>query len=495
MSSPEQENIMNNSHSQNQTIQSPLDVSHSYSVNTISSLRDYIISEDLLAGQRLEGRMSSVRRFFCLFVTFDFLFTCLMWIICVMLNGEYIITALQEQVVHYNIHTSLFDIVLIASCRFIMLIFFYALLYMNHWFIISLSTASTCGFLITKVFFYDWPHSSQPVFEVLLVLASFILAWGEAWFLDFKVIPQETHANRYLITDTERTPLIRSYVQGLPSMYTESIGNFYSPQGSPEGSMFRFDQSANVSTYLPVKFTKEQEDNYKRTASKVFHEAWDLFKSKDWKLQKQNENDSFFSRSESKGKKIFKVQAEISVSPRYLLEELFYQVHELPKWNPAIKESQRIQSLNEHTDITYQVSKEAAKGLVSSRDFVNLRHWAEIENGYMISVSKTDHPSIPVNKKIVRGENGVGCFVIEETSQTDISMFHWIMNTNLKIWIPSTILEKEVAHMMFTYIKDLRNHLYSKRSDSWVIYFFLKNMGLNYIKRFQEILEVVKINW
>lgn len=38
--------------------------------------------------------------------------------------------------------------------------------------------------------------------------------------------------------ESERAPLIRSYVQGLPSIYTESVGNFYSPMASPEGSIF-----------------------------------------------------------------------------------------------------------------------------------------------------------------------------------------------------------------------------------------------------------------
>lgn len=66
-------------------------VANAHSVNTISSVRDYIISEDLLAGQRPDGRMSNVRRFFCLFVTFDFLFTSLMWIICVMVRSPIII--------------------------------------------------------------------------------------------------------------------------------------------------------------------------------------------------------------------------------------------------------------------------------------------------------------------------------------------------------------------------------------------------------------------
>ncbi|CAH2222120.1 jg27397, partial [Pararge aegeria aegeria] len=51
-------------------------LSHSQSVN--------LVTEDFVAGHRPQGRMSSVRRFFCLFVTFDILFTSLMWLICVM---------------------------------------------------------------------------------------------------------------------------------------------------------------------------------------------------------------------------------------------------------------------------------------------------------------------------------------------------------------------------------------------------------------------------
>lgn len=45
---------------------------------------DIVFSEDLIAGARHNGRMSNVRRFFCLFVTFDLLLTFLMWLICTM---------------------------------------------------------------------------------------------------------------------------------------------------------------------------------------------------------------------------------------------------------------------------------------------------------------------------------------------------------------------------------------------------------------------------
>jgi hypothetical protein len=48
------------------------------------------------------------------------------------------------------------------------------------------------------MFLMQWSSADQPAFKVLLVLISFILSWGEAWFLDFRVLPQELQAVDYL---------------------------------------------------------------------------------------------------------------------------------------------------------------------------------------------------------------------------------------------------------------------------------------------------------
>lgn len=50
-----------------------------------------------------------------------------------------------------------------------------------------------------KYYFFQWQDSPQPVFQVLLILTSFVLSWGEAWFLDFRVIPQEVRASQVII--------------------------------------------------------------------------------------------------------------------------------------------------------------------------------------------------------------------------------------------------------------------------------------------------------
>lgn len=49
---------------------------------------------------------------------------------------------------------------------------------------------------------FQWTSANQPVFQVLLILTSFVLAWAEAWFFDFRVIPQETQARNWIRSKT-----------------------------------------------------------------------------------------------------------------------------------------------------------------------------------------------------------------------------------------------------------------------------------------------------
>jgi len=40
----------------------------------------------------------------------------------------------------------------------------------------------------------QWNESHNTTYTVMLVLSSFVLAWSEAWFMDFRVVPQEMQA-------------------------------------------------------------------------------------------------------------------------------------------------------------------------------------------------------------------------------------------------------------------------------------------------------------
>ncbi|XP_064025944.1 STARD3 N-terminal-like protein isoform X2 [Pogoniulus pusillus] len=185
------------------------DNAHSSSVESCPSLRDVhsINPTQLVARiEPYEGRekkgISDVRRTFCLFVTFDLLFITLLWIIELNVKGG-IETTLEKEVLQYDYSSSYFDI------------FF--------------TTAVTSAFLLAKVIISQL--FSQGAFGYVLPIISFILAWIETWFLDFKVLPQEAEEeNRFLIAQdaSERAALLHSGVL--------SDGQFYSPPESVAGS-------------------------------------------------------------------------------------------------------------------------------------------------------------------------------------------------------------------------------------------------------------------
>ncbi|XP_068427192.1 STARD3 N-terminal-like protein [Clinocottus analis] len=190
---------------------------------SVNSMPLYARVESCDAGEK--KCISDVRRTFCLFVTFDFLFITLLWIIELNVNGG-IQKQLDIEVLHYDYRASFFDIFLLAVFRFSSLILCYAVCKLRHWWAIAVTTAVSCAFLIVKVILSKL--LSQGAFGYLLPIISFVLAWIETWLLDFKVLPQEAEdENRYqCIADAaERAPLM------CPGPLL-SDGQFYSPPES-----------------------------------------------------------------------------------------------------------------------------------------------------------------------------------------------------------------------------------------------------------------------
>lgn len=442
-----------------------VDLAHSVSVNTVPILQnEYLLNDVLCRGYRFEGKMSSVRRSFCLFATFDVLFVGLMWLICVMLQGENIWQAIDSQIKHYNIKTSFFDIVFLAICRFISLWLFYGILQINHWSIIAITTAATSAFCIAKVFYYTWQQTPQPVFEVLSILVSFIIAWGEAWFFDYRVIPQETYANQIIVTTTnERSPLIQHYLRGaVPSRYTESVDNFHSPMNSPEGSLYRFGMEENsvLGRFPPSQLTRNEMDRYEMDAKYLIDESREILQSERWTVEKEQDDIIAYSKCLS-GQTIFKISGFFNTSPKIMLNELYDEIENIPNWNPALLKAQRIQIIDDHTDIIYQLAAAGGGGLVSSRDFVSLRHWIQLDDFFLLATKSIQHPNVPKTSKYVRGEN-ITCFLIEQGESTNQCKKTFILNTNLKGWIPQAVVNLALIDTLFNYMKCLKMHIKKK---------------------------------
>ena len=154
------------------------------------------------------------------------------------------------------------------------------------------------------------------------------------------------------------------------------------------------------------------------------------------------------------------------------MEELFYRIEQVPSWNPTLVDCRLIQPIDEHTDISYQVCAEAGGGAVSTRDFVNLRHWAVVDGVYISAGGSIKHPAMPAQPKKVRGENGPGCWAMRPVDgQPNKCLFQWLLDTDLKVqnmftvicfilfsqgWIPQYIIDKALSGAQFDYIAHIR---------------------------------------
>lgn len=444
---------------------------------SITRTPDIVLSEDLIAGAMQNGRMSNVRRFFCLFVTFDLFLTFLMWLICTMIAGESLETAFENQVVHYHIKTSLFDIVMAAICRFIVLVLFYALLYLNHWIIVALTTATTCAFLIAKVFLFDWSTCSQPVFQVLLILSSFVLAWVEAWFFDIRVLPQETQARNWFrnFTNTERSPLLQGVTTDPRQYNSTDPGTFFTPVDSPDhsdheeetvrrqGGSRRLSRTSDVLVSRPMpQFSAEHIAECKMKAPTLLRVSHDLLKCQDWQLERILPNDdiiSYIDRPKPEGR-IFKIEGTVNATASLLINRLFEDVETSPSWNKLIKESIKLKQIDENTDIIYQATGPQGGGIIGARDFVILRHRSRCGEYYISTGMSVPLPLLSNRKDVTRAENGVSCWAaVALPNQENKCRFTCILNTNLKLWIPQRVVNTHLSTALVDFMSYVRQHM------------------------------------
>ena len=105
-----------------------------------------------------------------------------------------------------------------------------------------------------------------------------------------------------------------------------------------------------------------QDEEYLQMGLDCIRKAYELLESPDWKVEKVNKKgDTIRSKQKDKLGKIFRMtvsvwhvlhvkfkeilqstfilQARIKYPAKELLQELFYKIEEVPKWNPTLLES------------------------------------------------------------------------------------------------------------------------------------------------------------
>ncbi|XP_053299358.1 stAR-related lipid transfer protein 3 [Pleuronectes platessa] len=420
------------------------------SLNASYSTSMSIPSPYLFAPPAERRVISDVRRTFCLFVTFDLLFISLLWIIELNISSN-IWTSLGDEVIRYNFRSSFFDIFLLAIFRFLCLQVGYAAFRLKHWWVIAITTLVTTVFLVVKVIVSNL--LSQNAFGYVLPITSFVVAWLETWFLDFKVLTQEADDERAYLAAVNaawlRAPMI------YPS--AASDGQFYSPPESVAGSEEDLDEEG-----LGRRAVTNQEKEYVRQGREALSVVEQILAQEDgWKFEKNNEmGDSVYTLEIPFHGKTFILKAFMQCPAELVYQEVILQPEKMVQWNKTVSACQILQRVDDNTLISYDVSAGAAGGVVSARDFVNVRRVERKRDCYLSAGMATDHDAKPPCGRYVRGENGPGGFVVlKSSSNPSVCTFIWVLNTELKGRLPRYLIHQSLAATMFEFMSHLRQRI------------------------------------
>uniref|UniRef100_A0ABI7ZPL2 StAR-related lipid transfer protein 3 n=1 Tax=Felis catus TaxID=9685 RepID=A0ABI7ZPL2_FELCA len=374
--------------------------------------------------------ISDVRRTFCLFVTFDLLFISLLWIIELNTNTG-IQKNLEQEIIHYNFKTSFFDIFVLAFFRFSGLLLGYAVLRLRHWWVIALLSKGAFGYL--------------------LPIVSFVLAWLETWFLDFKVLPQEAEEERWYLA-------AQAAVARGPLLFSGALseGQFYSPPESFAGSDNESDED------LGKKIFSAQEREYVHQGKEAMAVVDQILaQEENWKFEKNNEyGDTVYTIEVPFHGKTFILKTFLPCPAELVYQEVILQPERMVLWNKTVTACQILQRVEDNTLISYDVSSGAAGGVVSPRDFVNVRRIERRRDRYLSSGIATTHCAKPPTHKYVRGENGPGGFIVlKSASNPRVCTFIWILNTDLKGRLPRYLIHQSLAATMFEFAFHLRQRI------------------------------------
>ncbi|NXC40233.1 STAR3 protein, partial [Penelope pileata] len=368
--------------------------------------------------------ISDVRRTFCLFVTFDLLFISLLWII-ELNTKDGIQKNLKNEIIEYKFKTSFFDIFVLAFFRFFVLLLAYAIVRLRHWWVIAVTTLISSAFLIVKVILSEL--LTKGAFGYLLPIVSFVIAWLETWFLDFKVLTQEAEEERWYLA-------AQAAAAHGPLLYPRALseGQFYSPTESFAGSDNESDEEGPGRKALTA-----QEKEYVRQGKEAM-EVVDqiLAQEENWKFEKNNASDFgdvVYTFEIPFHGKTFILKAFLQCSAETVYQEVILQPEKMILWNRTVAACQILQRVEDNTIVSYDVAAGAAGGVISPRDFVNVRRIERRRDRYVSSGMSTTHSLKPPLSKYVRGENGPGGFIVLKCpSNPRVCTFIWILNTDLK---------------------------------------------------------------
>lgn len=406
---------------------------------------------------------SPARRLFCLLAAFDFLAALFVWILYAhAFSGQEFKEALKSEVLKYKFKKSLFDIVLLALWRMIILLLAYALFLSRKWYAVAATTTVTTAFLLVKVVLTSFQSPSENTSETLyyvLVLMSLVLSWVQSWVLDVKVIPSEVKAERRSLQEERRSLLDDEHRRHRTPYSLVSEHSFYTPEASD--SEIESDAEQHECHRPVAARISQQDQEFIQKSKETMEITWELMGlNEGWKTEKVKDGIVVESRVIPRGKKIYRLKGSLDAKAEDVFNLIVLHPENATKWGGNVTYSCVVRHIDEHTDIVYNSTGVAGGGMVASRDFVNLRRWEKRGDVFLSCNVAVEVDEMPPKEEHVRGTNGPGGWAMREAEgNPNRTEYVWVFDVDLKGWLPQSVIDTAMSFMLYSTGQGIKNYV------------------------------------
>jgi len=212
----------------------------------------------------------------------------------------------------------------------------------------------------------------------------------------------------------------------------------------------------------------EQFLNYHREATDILKKALDLYGDGkwggDWQVSTEDKDagDKVYFRKTDFGN-VYAVSAKVNSDPQTIFRLIWEDVGEMHKWNPTIHDFKIVADIGPQTQLVNNSSESILGGLVSSRDFMDVRIWRKIDNAICVSARSVQYDSVPHQKGRVRAENKIGLFRVSPAEGPGPVEIVWMACMDLKGMLLKSVVERAMNSFLLDYIRYLRKHVETGR--------------------------------
>ncbi|KAM9426602.1 steroidogenic acute regulatory protein, mitochondrial [Pholidichthys leucotaenia] len=230
------------------------------------------------------------------------------------------------------------------------------------------------------------------------------------------------------------------------------------PQASSAVKYFA-DAKLNYINPVPVK---KDHLFYVQQGQEAMRKALCILEEKEgWTIETAERNGDVISSKMMPGdRKVFRLETVLDATMDELYDLLFAKVEEMHQWNPSIQHIKVLKHIGPETIITHEVSAETAGNLIGRRDFLSIRHSCKQKARIYLGGAAIQLESFPPQAGFVRAEDGPTCIIIQALEEdTTKSHFTWLLNMDVKGWLPRSIVNQALPRAQLDFTRHLRRRL------------------------------------